>query len=184
MPMGMFSVLARLCASTTLVPRFVAWRASDQDSVRRLVASTGSTLDARGLELYGRLVRSPGHVTAVLDMMAAWRLDALQADLAQLAVPLTLIVNAGDRTVPASEAERVQRIVPGASVVRLPRLGHLSHEEDPVAMADLMLGLIDCAVSGAGAQAPSVDAVVDHAPDALDADPGDAGDDRHAQAHD
>ena len=123
-------------------------------------------------------------MTAVLDMMAAWRLDALQADLAQLAVPLTLIVNAGDRTVPASEAERVQRIVPGASVVRLPRLGHLSHEEDPVAMADLMLGLIDCAVSGAGAQAPSVDAVVDHAPDALDADPGDAGDDRHAQAHD
>ncbi len=151
MPMGMFTLLARLCASTSLVPRVVAWRGSDPDSVRRLVASTGSTLDARGLGLYARLVASPAHVAAVLEMMAAWRLESLQADLSRLAVPLKLIVNSGDRTVPPSEARRVQRAVPAAEVVTVARLGHLSHEEDPAAMSDLMLGMLDCAGRDSGA---------------------------------
>jgi len=37
-----------------------------------------------------------------------------------------------------ADAERVQRMQPAARIVRLPRLGHLAHEEDPEAVAELI----------------------------------------------
>jgi len=131
LPVHIFAPLARLFATTTSVARFVAWRARDPRAVARLVASTGSTLDARGLDLYGRLVRSPAHVHAVLEMMAYWDLPSLERDLPRLRVPVTLVVAEGDRTVPPEEGERVRGLLPDATLVMLPALGHLAHEEDP-----------------------------------------------------
>lgn len=138
MPMGLFGALAKLGAATSLLPRLVAWRAQDPAALARLVASTGSTLDARGVELYRRLVGSRDHVASVLDMMAAWDLRPLAAALPQLAVPLVLVAADRDRTVPPGEAERVRALVPGAELVRLPGLGHLAHEEDPTRVASVL----------------------------------------------
>jgi magnesium chelatase accessory protein len=68
-------------------------------------------------------------------MMAGWELEPLQRELARLAVPLLLLVGMQDGTVAPTEADRVQRILPGARRVQLPGLGHLAHEEDAEAVA-------------------------------------------------
>lgn len=98
--------------------------------VERMIAGTGSRIDARGLDLYGALFRKPGHVGGTLGMMANWDLMPLRRDLGRLAVPLTLIVGETDRAVPPSVSEAVGGEVAGARIVRMPGLGHLVHEED------------------------------------------------------
>jgi len=137
LPRAVFSPLARLLAASPL-PRLFAWRARDRSAVERLVASTGSQLDAAGVDLYARLVRDPAHVEGVLTMMARWDLGALEADLPALAVPLLLVVGLQDGTVPPSEGRRVRDRVPRAELVELPGLGHLAHEERPATVAQLL----------------------------------------------
>lgn len=134
----LFSPAAKLLSFNPLVPRLFAWRASDETAVRRLIASTGSTLDARGIARYGRLLRSPQHVTGALAMMANWDLRPLQRDLPRLKPPLVLVAAGNDRTLPPAEARRVRALLPSAELIDLPSLGHLAHEERPDVVADLV----------------------------------------------
>ncbi|HEY8565960.1 MAG TPA: alpha/beta fold hydrolase BchO [Beijerinckiaceae bacterium] len=135
-----FSPLAKLLVWNPLVPRLFAWGAGSPASVGRLVSDTGSTLDPRGVEFYGRLLRHPSHVEGALRMMAHWNLDELQRDLPRLAAPLLLVVGSGDRAVPPSEADRLRAIMPAARVTVLRGLGHLAHEEKPAEVAERIVG--------------------------------------------
>ena len=71
-------------------------------------------------------------------MMANWDLTKLGAEMAGLRVPLTLVVAAGDKAVPPAQGEEAATATPGASLVRVARLGHLAHEEDPKAFLSLI----------------------------------------------
>jgi magnesium chelatase accessory protein len=126
-----FSPLAKLLAANPLVPRLFSWRASDPSRVRRLLAGTGSVLDAAAIELYGRLVADPAHVAGALAMMANWELHTLAAQLPQLRVAVHLLSADRDRTLPPSHSKRVAAMLPSASFTTLHGLGHLAHEEDP-----------------------------------------------------
>lgn len=137
LPGVVFAPLARLFAATSLVPRLFAWRASDPIVVERLVRGTGSTLDAEGLALYGRLIRSPRHAAAALDMMAHWDVHPLERDLPRLQPRLLQVVGTNDLTVPPAEARRVCALLPEAAIVPLAGAGHLAHEERPREVADL-----------------------------------------------
>lgn len=129
---------ARALFLNPLAIRAFALRAQSPAAVSALIESTGSRLDARGLDLYGRLFRCPGHVGATLGMMAGWRLEPLLADLPRLEVPLFLFAAEGDRAVPPDVARETARRTPAARLVPIPRLGHLAHEEAPEAAAELI----------------------------------------------
>jgi len=133
-----FSPLARLLATNPLVPRLFSWRAADRALVRRLIAGTGSVIDEDGVALYGRLVADPAHVAGALAMMANWDLRTLAADLPRLRTPLHMLAGTRDRTVPASNAQRVASLLPTATLDMLPGLGHLAHEEQPQRVFDLL----------------------------------------------
>jgi magnesium chelatase accessory protein len=135
LPGAVFSPVAKLLAATPWVPQLLAWRAGDRAAVQRLIDSTGSSLDAAGVDGYARLVRDPSHIAGVLGMMAAWDLAAIERELAQLDVPVALLVGGRDRTVSPVEAQVVARRVPRAEVRRLPEYGHLMHEEAPAEVA-------------------------------------------------
>jgi magnesium chelatase accessory protein len=137
-PGQLFAPLARLLAWTGLVPQLFARHARDRAVIERLLRDTGSTLDPQGVELYARLARHPNHVAAAFGMMAHWDLEPLVRDLPRLRPALVLVVGTNDRTIPAEEAERVRALVPTATVVRLPGLGHLAHEERPEAVAAIV----------------------------------------------
>lgn len=144
----LFAPMARVMARQPWLPPLFARRAGDASAVQRLVAATGSQLDAEGLALYARLLRSPGHVAGALAMMADWDLPGLWRDLPRLALPLGLVVGRNDGTVPPTQAQRTRLHLGDDSarvrVLALDGLGHLAHEESPprVAQALRQLGAL------------------------------------------
>ena len=134
-----FAPLARLLVGLPVLPQLFAWRAGDPRVVEKLLAGTGSRLDAAGVGYYARLVREPGHAAGALRMMANWDLAPVVRDLPRLGVPLLLLAADGDRAIPPRDSDRVSALVPGSRVVHWPRLGHLAHEEAPERTSALVL---------------------------------------------
>lgn len=135
-----FSPLAKLLVGLPLLPGLFSWRAKTPGVVAKLLADTGSPLDAQGVALYARLIQDPRHTAAALAMMARWDLKPLVADMPRLAVPLLLIVGEGDRAVPPATSDAAAALVPDGRVLRLAEQGHLGHEQDPDATAAAILG--------------------------------------------
>lgn len=130
-----FPAVARLLASTGMSSRLFASYARSPGVVPRMLAQIGSRLDARGVELYGRLARNPRHVAGALQMMADWNVLDLPASLPALSQALHLVAGANDRSVLPEQARRIQRLVPGADLKLLAEVGHLAHEERPELVA-------------------------------------------------
>lgn len=131
--------LVRAIASSQWVSRFFARRLESPREVERMLAATGSQLDERGTQLYGRLSRCPSHAGAALAMMAVWDVRPIEQQLGRLPVPLTLVAGARDRMILPGEAARVQRLLPQADVVQFADLGHLAHEERPELVGSLII---------------------------------------------
>ena len=133
-----FSALARMMARNPVIPWFVSAQAANGRLVDRLLDDTGSRIDARGVELYRRLVGDRRHVAAALRMMASWDLAPMEAGLRRLQTPLHLVVGARDRTISPDQAYEIRRLQPAADVTRLAGLGHLAHEERPDLVASFI----------------------------------------------
>jgi len=127
--------LARLLSLSAVLPHVAAWRARSDAAVRRMIASTGSTLDERGVETYRTLLRRPSHVAGALAMMAGWDLAPLNRALPSMDRPVLLLHGDGDRIVPARQSDEVAARLSNARVERLHSLGHLAHEEQPERVA-------------------------------------------------
>lgn len=134
-----FAAFARLFVSGSLLPRLFAWRAADPALTGRILAESGSRIDARGVELYRRLASRPAHVAAALTMMSVWDPRPLARDLPRLAVPLVLYAGSRDGMIPPAEADKVRALLPSAELQPLEGLGHLAHEEAPDRIAALLL---------------------------------------------
>jgi magnesium chelatase accessory protein len=141
-----FSPLAKITAFSGLVPKLCAWRASDTRAMERLIAGTGSRLDAEGVALYQKLATHPPHVAATLEMMAHWDLSRFVRDLPGLSPPLELVVGENDLAVLPRQAAEAAALLRRVTLHRLKGLGHLAHEEDPEGVASLIKRL--CAHHG------------------------------------
>jgi magnesium chelatase accessory protein len=144
MPFGgpagqIFAPLARLLVGLPVLPALFSWRAGDPAVVDKLLTGTGSALDARGVALYAKVVRNPGHTGSALRMMASWDLAPVLRDLPQLKPKLLLLVGEDDKAIPPSDAVRLHEMVAGSDVATLQRAGHLAHEEKPAETAALIL---------------------------------------------
>lgn len=153
---ALFPALARLLFDNRLTPQLFALQARLPGQVGRVLGrATGSTIDARGLALYARLFRTPGHCAGALGMMAGWDLETLKADLARLVPPLVLVAAERDQSVPPATAGAVAAIVPRGEVMTMAGVGHLAHEEQPGEVATLIeavatrFGVLSDATAGA-----------------------------------
>ena len=131
--------LAKLLFLNPFMPRFFAWQAGNRAAVQRLIRNTGSTIDAEGIDQYRLLVSNSEHVAAALGMMANWDLQPLSRDMGLLDVPLLLIAGSNDKAIKSEDAFKVREKARNAKVEILRGLGHLAHEEQPKAVADLIL---------------------------------------------
>lgn len=131
--------MAKLLALNPAAPRLFAWGAQSGVNVGQLLAATGSEIGADQHRYYQRLMRSPGHVSAMLTMLSQWDLAPLARDLPRLAVPTTLIAGAADRMVSPAQAKPVSERISDCGVVTLDGLGHLAHEEAAETVAALCL---------------------------------------------
>ena len=136
-----FAPLAKMLVLNPLAPRLFAASATPA-SVDRMLRHTGSALDRQGVALYTRLLRNPGHVAGALGMMAGWDLADLERDIPRLAARLLLVAGSDDRAVPPDDAFAVKERVPGAEVVFRRKCGHLLHEEQPQAAAEIVFAAV------------------------------------------
>jgi magnesium chelatase accessory protein len=115
-----------------------AWRAARPGTVKRLIEGSGSRIDEAGLADYGLLLRVSGHIAGTLGMMANWKLEPLVADMPGLTAPLTLVATERDLAVPPSVSRKVKTLAPASTLIELPGLGHLAHEEAPERFAEII----------------------------------------------
>ena len=107
-----------------------------------MIKQTGSTIDVAGRAHYQTLAGNAAHVTAAFGMMANWELPTLERDMKRLATPLYLVVGLHDAMVKPRVSEEAARIVQNATMVRIPGLGHLAHEEQPDQIATVITDII------------------------------------------
>ena len=138
LPRHLFAPAARLMARLPLLPNLAARRATDTETIRKLIRDSGSRIDARGIELYRRLASNASHVSAAFGMMANWDLAAMRRDLPRLKPKVVLVVGDNDRAVPPGDAAALAKEIPGAVLETVRGTGHLTHEEKPEAVADLI----------------------------------------------
>jgi magnesium chelatase accessory protein len=138
----LFPALARVLTYAPFLPQVFSRLSASRARVSSLLASTGSPLDAKGVELYRRLVARPDHVAGTLAMMAEWRLAPLLEALPDLTSPVLLITSDRDRAVPPDTSARAATRIPGARLLNLPGHGHLVHEEVPDQVAKAVLDFL------------------------------------------
>jgi magnesium chelatase accessory protein len=134
----LFPPVARLMLLNPFSPRIFTAQAESPQRVERLIENTGSKIDERGLELYKRLFRQPGHVLGALGMMANWDLKPLQEALGDIDTPVVLVAAENDKAIAPSTSMRARDKLPNAKVVYLRGLGHLAHEEAPEQIAEIV----------------------------------------------
>lgn len=136
-----FPSLARMLFVNPLAPHIFAAIARQRGEAGRfLERSTGSRVDAAGADFYGRLFSTPSHCAGAITMMADWDLDGLARDLPRLSVPMLLVHGSADAAIPLASAKAAAAQMPDARVSEALGLGHLAHEEQPGAIADLIAG--------------------------------------------
>jgi pimeloyl-ACP methyl ester carboxylesterase len=95
---------------------------------------------------YRRIMQHPQTFEYALDVIKTWHsdMDRLLAELPAIADSPTLLVwGERDITVPTPTAHQLQRHFRRASLVILPRAGHLPYEEDPEPFNSAVLGWLD-----------------------------------------
>ena len=127
----LFPVTAWMAAFNPLSGALVSHQAKRSGAVERLMASTGSRLDEKGLACYRFLLSQAAHVRGILQLMAAWNVREVADHLADIHQPVLVQVGQSDLTVPAHLGRRACAMLPNATLSELPGLGHLSHEESP-----------------------------------------------------
>jgi magnesium chelatase accessory protein len=128
----LFPTMARLMFVNPLAPELFAMRTRSPGEVASfLKRATASPIDARGIELYERLLHTSGHIGGALALMANWDLVPLEKALPSIDLPVLLIHGARDATIPAATSQTVAGRLPNGQLMVVPDLGHLAHEEAP-----------------------------------------------------
>jgi magnesium chelatase accessory protein len=126
----LFPATAKLLALTPFGAQFVASTAIAAH-VRKLLADTGSQIDAKGHRLYLRLASDPGQIHGVLSMMAQWSIEKLAGKLCDIDVPVLLLTGEKDTAVVPNISTLAAPKMPNAQTLSLGAFGHLVHEEAP-----------------------------------------------------
>jgi magnesium chelatase accessory protein len=138
----MLAPLVHPIATSSWTARMVARVARNTPLVDRLVASTGSRLDAAQLHCYRVLFANPDHVRGALGLMAAADLPNLVERGAELGAALSLVLARGDRWLPEPRLLSViKRSFPSAAV-RHWEGGHLIPETAQSSTARFILEVL------------------------------------------
>ena len=135
-----FPAMAKLLLVNPFAPRIFARMAKvPGEAGRFLQRSTGSRTDAISEACYASLFGNHHHARGALEMMANWDLEALKRQLSKLTNQVLLVHSDGDRAIPAASVEAAARCMANATLKTLACAGHLTHEEKPETVADLIM---------------------------------------------
>jgi magnesium chelatase accessory protein len=135
----LFPISAKLIALNPLSAWFFAKHLSKREAIEKLIWGTGSHLRREDIDFYHLLMQSPIHIKGVLQMMTYWKLGDLPEQLANLHGSVLIQSGVNDQAVEHNNSLLAQQRIKGAQLQSLENLGHLAHEENPVACAEKIL---------------------------------------------
>lgn len=95
------------------------------------------------IEGYSRLAHDPAYFSNMAATVQGFaRHSRSLPDLARLTLPVSVVWGERDPVFPVSLAERLVRVMPGATLHRLPRVGHCPPQEEPALVATLTTELL------------------------------------------
>ena len=103
-----------------------------EQSVRSVYGDT-SRVTPDLVQRYYDLTRREGNRAALVARLEQTPSDPDATAIRTISVPTLIIWGERDRLIPRENAARFGRDIAGSRVVMFPRLGHVPHEEDPVA---------------------------------------------------
>jgi pimeloyl-ACP methyl ester carboxylesterase len=130
-------LLGELAGATILAGAGLAlWPERTRNTLARLLG-----LDARYLESTARYLRRPRawRAFAADQRMLVRDLPALEARLASISAPTTIVNGSADRVVPLASARELAATIPGAELVVLPGAGHLLLQRQAERLAEIIL---------------------------------------------
>lgn len=123
--------LARLPVLNVLVQRILP-RAVVEESVRNVVGDP-SRVTPELVQRYYDITRREGNRAALVARFRQSGGDADTTAICAITAPTLVLWGGRDRLIPPENATRFGRDIVGSRVVMFPDLGHVPHEEDPVA---------------------------------------------------
>ncbi|MFN5599162.1 MAG: alpha/beta fold hydrolase [Gemmatimonas sp.] len=109
---------------TRILPRGVV-----ESSVRSVYGDPEKVTDAL-VDRYYQLTLRTGNRTVLAHRFAQTAPGADTARLASITAPTLILWGGRDQLIPPSDAARFQRLLPRATLIMYPELGHVPHEED------------------------------------------------------
>jgi pimeloyl-ACP methyl ester carboxylesterase len=122
-------------SQTPLIMRALAYVAPPRRLLKGALASAYARLDDLSeatVTRYQDLLLAPGVRQAIVARASQLILHDPAPTLARIEVPTLLLWGEKDRLIPIANAADYLRDLPHATLVRLPNLGHVPFEEDPV----------------------------------------------------
>jgi magnesium chelatase accessory protein len=139
----LFPTLAQALFVNPFAPHvFAALARGPSEAARFLERSTGSRIDAAGVDFYRRLFATSDHCAGAITMMAAWDLDALARALPRVAPPVLLVHGENDAAIPVASVRAAAAQLPDGRLELVAKRGHLVHEEAPGDVAALIAGFV------------------------------------------
>jgi len=127
----LFPLSAKLISLNPLSAWLFAKTMQQEKLVSKILSSTGSAVREADTFFYKALMQSPSHVQGVLQMMLHQDLGELPMQLAQLKSRVLIVAGQNDQAVPHVQAQTAHQRIKGSTLLTLPDLGHLAHEENP-----------------------------------------------------
>uniref|UniRef100_UPI0035CAB663 alpha/beta fold hydrolase BchO n=1 Tax=uncultured Sphingomonas sp. TaxID=158754 RepID=UPI0035CAB663 len=139
----LFPTLAQALFVNPFAPHvFAALARGPGEAARFLGRSTGSRIDAAGVDFYRRLFATSDHCAGAITMMAAWDLDALARALPRVALPVLLVHGENDAAIPVASVRAAAVQLPDSRLELVAKRGHLVHEEAPGDVAALIAAFV------------------------------------------
>lgn len=99
-----------------------------EQSLRQTVSNQAVVTDAM-IDRYWELLRYPGNRAATFTRFALPRLPYSQQQFAQLKLPVLVMWGEADALIPLSSGRLMASLIPGATLITYPGIGHIPMEE-------------------------------------------------------
>ncbi|MEO0465029.1 MAG: alpha/beta fold hydrolase BchO [Pseudomonadota bacterium] len=131
--------IAKAATFGGLAARMVSRNSSGPSQIRNLISSIGSDPDKVDVTSYASLLQRHGHIQGALSMMANWDLTSVLYDCTQIEQPILFIAGGNDLAVAPDISKHAAGRAPNGAYFEIDGVGHLAHEENPEAVADIIV---------------------------------------------
>jgi len=118
-------------------------RAAADDLIPKLLGPTTMSTRPDVIAAVRQMIEAQPPETIVDSTRAMLARDDAGPLLPSLRVPALVLVGADDTLTPPEESERISAALPGTTLVRVPRAGHMSNMENPEAFDDAVRGFLE-----------------------------------------